>query len=281
MQAQSQSAAPAGQSQPRQLRYQLVYDLVLDLIEEGDLRPGAKLPSTNELAELANVSVISVRRALDELSHAGKIVRHQGVGTFVAPQRLVSEPSKPGALLETLSGVSEDIEFTTELISIMVGLPSTNHAEALGISEGQPVWEVCRLRSLDSVPKVLERAVMPLTRVPSLDEERLSSGESLYGILEESFGLTEAFVEQSLKVDQPTQWEREHLGLDAKDSVVRIRGVSFTSDGVAFDSYQQSYRAHDFVFYVSGSQTPTLLSPGDGGRWSIKPLGGNGTPTAG
>lgn len=64
----------------RALRYQHVYDLVVAMIEEQGMRPGDQLPSTAELAELAGVSVISVRRALDELTRSGKIVRHQGSG---------------------------------------------------------------------------------------------------------------------------------------------------------------------------------------------------------
>lgn len=258
---------------PRQLRYQHVYDMVLELIEERGLREGDKLPSTVELAELAGVSVISVRRALDELSHGGKIVRHQGVGTFVAPQRLVSEPAHPGALLDTLTRDGQGAELSTELLSVVVGLPSSNHAEALGIDAGQPVWEITRLRSIGAEPKVLERAVLPLSRINAIDEEYLRSGGSLYGYLRDRYGLSDDFVEQSLQVDHPNAWEREKLGLSSQSSVVRVRGVSSDANGVAFDCYQQSYPADEFVFYVAGSGSPRLLQSAGDGRWSVKPLG--------
>ncbi len=262
---------------PRQLRYQHVYDLVVNLIEEQGLREGDQLPSTAELADLAGVSVISVRRALDELAHSGKIVRHQGVGTFVAPKRIVSEPSRPGALLETMTGAENEVVLDTELMSVVVGVPSAKHAAALGIDAGQPVWEICRLRSVGSTPKVLEKAVLPLSLVPSLDEQRLAEGNSLYGFLAERYGLTDDFVEQAIEVDQPNSWEREHLKLTAKDTIVRIRGVSVDASGVAFDSFQQTYRAHDFVFYVSGTSRQRLFEPNNDGSWSVRPLG---TPPA-
>ncbi|WP_223694055.1 GntR family transcriptional regulator [Leifsonia poae] len=255
------------------LRYQYVYDLVVSLIEEQGLSEGDQLPSTAELAELAGVSVISVRRALDELAHSGKIVRHQGVGTFVAPQRLVSEPSRPGALLETLKGQAGEVALDTELMSMLVGIPSAKHAAALGIDAGQPVWEICRLRRLGSTPKVLEKAVLPLSLVPSLDESRLADGDSLYGFLAERYGFTDDFVEQAFEVDQPNSWEREHLRLTAKENVVRIRGVSVDAGGVAFDSFQQTYPAHDFVFYVSGTSRQRLVEPNHSGPWSVRPLG--------
>ncbi len=265
------ASRPAGQQ--RVLRYQHVYDLVVDLIEEQGLREGDRLPSTAELAELAGVSVISVRRALDELAHSGKIVRHQGVGTFVAPQRIVSQPSRPGALLQTLGAPASDVQLDTELVSLVVGIPSAKHAAALGIDEGAPVWEISRLRRLGSTPKVLEKAVLPLSLVPSLDEKQLAAGGSLYEYLSERYGFVDDFVEQAIEVDQPTSWEREHLGISAKDNVVRIRGVSVDANGVAFDSFQQTYPAHDFVFYVSGTSRQRLVEPSHGGSWSVQPLG--------
>jgi GntR family transcriptional regulator len=255
------------------LRYQRVYDLVVGLIDDQGLTEGDQLPSTAELAELAGVSIISVRRALDELAHAGKIVRHQGVGTFVAPKRILSEPSRPGALLDTMRGSHGDLQLETTLVSMLVGVPSAKHVAALGIEDGQPVWEICRVRSLGNNPKVLEKAVIPLSLVTSINEQYLAEGGSLYGYLSENYGLTDDFVEQAIEVDQPTSWERGHLHLDAKSSVVRIRGISLDANGVAFDSFQQTYPAQEFVFYVSGTSRQKLFEPDRNGPWSIKPIG--------
>lgn len=53
-------------------------------IDEGRLLPGAPLPSFRQLAEDMLVSVITVKRAYEELERAGIIFRRQGLGTFVA-----------------------------------------------------------------------------------------------------------------------------------------------------------------------------------------------------
>lgn len=261
---------------PRVLRYRLVVDLIEELISAGGLGPGDKLPSVSELADLAQVSVISVRRALDELTHAGRIVRHQGVGTFVAGPRIVSEPGRPGPLLQTMQG--DQIELDTALIGLEVGVPSEAHAQALGIDPDQPVWQVSRLRSTEGRPRVLERAVLPLSLVPALDEERLSAGESLYDYLATRYGLAEGSVEEAIEVDQPDAWEREWLRLGSRDTIVRIRGVSVDVRGVAFDSFQQSYPARDFVFYTSGSARQRLVGPIDAGPWTVRPLGALAKP---
>ncbi len=65
------------------LYQQLVNNLKRE-ITEGRLRPGAPLPSFRQLAEDMLVSVITVKRAYEELEREGIIFRRQGLGTFVA-----------------------------------------------------------------------------------------------------------------------------------------------------------------------------------------------------
>ena len=79
-------------------RYEGVIELIHAKIASEDMGPGSRLPSNTELADEAGVSLITVRRALDELERDGEIVRYQGVGTFVARGRIVSEPTKRGEL---------------------------------------------------------------------------------------------------------------------------------------------------------------------------------------
>jgi GntR family transcriptional regulator len=64
--------------------YQQIVDGIKQEISEGRLAPGAPLPSFRGLAEDLLVSVITVKRAYEELERDGIIFRRQGLGTFVA-----------------------------------------------------------------------------------------------------------------------------------------------------------------------------------------------------
>ncbi|MEN9840696.1 MAG: hypothetical protein RL376_496 [Verrucomicrobiota bacterium] len=64
--------------------YQQIVDRLKREIGEGRLGPGAPLPSFRQLAEDLLVSVITVKRAYEELEREGIIFRRQGLGTFVA-----------------------------------------------------------------------------------------------------------------------------------------------------------------------------------------------------
>ena len=64
--------------------YQQLVDRLKREVSEGRLKPGSPLPSFRQLAEDMLVSVITVKRAYEELEREGIIYRRQGLGTFVA-----------------------------------------------------------------------------------------------------------------------------------------------------------------------------------------------------
>jgi|ERR1700722_494379 len=64
--------------------YQQIVDRFKREISEGRLKPGVILPSFRALAEDLLVSIITVKRAYEELEREGIIYRRQGLGTFVA-----------------------------------------------------------------------------------------------------------------------------------------------------------------------------------------------------
>ena len=63
----------------------IVAELVERQIAERSLGPGARLPTERELAHMAGVGRAAVRRTLGCLEAEGRVVRHVGRGTFVAP----------------------------------------------------------------------------------------------------------------------------------------------------------------------------------------------------
>jgi GntR family transcriptional regulator len=64
--------------------YQQIIDRIKREISEGRLKADAALPSFRQLAEDLLVSVITVKRAYEELESEGIIYRRQGLGTFVS-----------------------------------------------------------------------------------------------------------------------------------------------------------------------------------------------------
>jgi len=265
--------ASAGRRQPGTvLLYERVVQHVERLIAEGGLVPGDLLPSYTELADQAGVSLITVRRALDELERAGRVRRHQGLGTFVARPRIVAEPSRTGSLLGTLVKDGEAAsELRTNVLELDQGEPSADLCQALRIEPGSPVWRLRRLRRLDNHPAVLETNVIPVALAPELGDLEGRMDESLYDLLASEYGLIDTYEEQYLEVIGPTQEETRLLEIPARAQVVRIRGLSTDRDGVPFDCFEQLYPANQFAFAISGSAARQLL-PAPGHRdWGVRP----------
>ena len=64
--------------------YRQIVDGIKREVSEGRLAPGTSLPSFRGLAEDLLVSVITVKRAYEELERERIIYRRQGLGTFVS-----------------------------------------------------------------------------------------------------------------------------------------------------------------------------------------------------
>ena len=69
--------------QPGKPLYIAARDHLRDAVDQGVFAPGEQMPSTKELSELMNVSLVTAHRALQELVNCGVLQRSQGKGTFV------------------------------------------------------------------------------------------------------------------------------------------------------------------------------------------------------
>jgi GntR family transcriptional regulator len=70
-------------------------------ILKGELQPGDALPSIRNLAQQLQISVITTKRAYDELERDGFIETVTGKGSFVAPQNPEMLREKRVNLIET------------------------------------------------------------------------------------------------------------------------------------------------------------------------------------
>jgi len=86
--------------------YEQITNQIKASILAGDLQEGASLPSMRKLAKDLQISVITTKRAYEELEKAGFIYSIVGKGSFVAEQNLeVMREKKLKAIEEQLNAV--------------------------------------------------------------------------------------------------------------------------------------------------------------------------------
>ncbi|HEX9618396.1 MAG TPA: GntR family transcriptional regulator, partial [Anaerolineales bacterium] len=126
---------------PIPLYYQL-REIILEAIERKEFMPAAPLPTEDELMKRYEVSRTTVREALRGLTDMGIIIKKQGVGSFVAEEK-ISE------FLPGLVSFSQEMKFRgfsvrSELLDKRMVPARSRVATALAVSEGHHVLRITR-----------------------------------------------------------------------------------------------------------------------------------------
>ena len=171
---QSESASP--------LYHQLMQRIRVD-IEKGKYPVGSKIPPEHELEQTYQLSRVTVRRALAELTEIGLLERKQGKGTFVSVPRIQQN-------LKSLHSFHDACKQngrapSTDVIHIIETTADAQDAQDLNLKPGSRVVETLRLRRADGEPVVLERNRFSMA-FAYLEDEDLKG--SLYAVLREYGG---------------------------------------------------------------------------------------------
>lgn len=228
--------------------YEKTIAFVLQYIDEQKLREGDQLPTEAQLSALAGVSLVTVRRALSELSAQAVVRREQGRGTFVARPRVKAETTKIGGLRNGLH-LDARSKLQTRVLKCAARAGTAEECKRLALAAGATVWEVSRLRLLNKQPVIVESSVIPKILAPDLGTylDRADK-RSLYDLLEEVYGLTETREEQTLLSRPALAREHELLGLMNFEWVVEVSGVSFSARHQPIDAFKMVFVAKSFAF---------------------------------
>ena len=150
--------------------YQKVKTYLLGQIDQGLWPVNHRLPSEHELVAQFKVSRMTVNRALRELTDEGRLVRLQGVGTFVAP------PKAQSALFE-IHSIAAEVEsrghrHRCRVLSAESTAATAELAAALDIAPQSPVFHTCMVHYEDDAAiQYEERWVNPAVAPHYLDQD--------------------------------------------------------------------------------------------------------------
>ena len=115
--------------------YQQIVDKVRTGVKMGNLKPGQKLPTVQELADALSLAKGTVKRAYDELEHLGVLEKVQGRGTFVRYQPGNSESRKEQAMaaIDAVLEQLEDMGFSQTEIGIFIDLKRRERTNRLSV----------------------------------------------------------------------------------------------------------------------------------------------------
>lgn len=206
-----------------------------------------QLSSEHELAEQHGLSRATVRHALDDLERGGWIYRQKGVGSF-APVRRVEED------LTLLVSTTEDMHrrgwsLVTKLLDVQRIAALPHVAVALELPEGDPIFELRRLRLVDDTPFSLQTAHLPVSLCPTLTGDDLTG--SLYRLLESRYGLRLWTARETLSARAASQEEADWLEIEPSAPVMSAERVTYAADGRAIEYLEAVWRGDRYDFKVT------------------------------
>lgn len=217
---------------------------IADAVRRGLLVPGDALPSERDIATRAEVSRVTVRKAVQELVGDGMLVQRHGSGTFVAPRMERVEQS-----LSWLTSFTEDMarrgmEVRSAWLEKGIYPPSPEEMMVLGLSSKERVARISRLRIANGTPLAIERASLSASTLPDPD----AVGSSLYATLEKT-GNRPVRAVQRISAANLGDADSKLLEVAPGSASLNIERISYLLSGKVIEFTRSVYRgdAYDFV----------------------------------
>lgn len=214
--------------------YRQVKSALLKLLESGQLGPGETLPNEAEIAKAMQISIGTLRKAVDELVHEHILVRRQGKGTFVALhnndrfmfQFFHVEPRPdvfdPRVVPEREFPVVDNIGFAA-------GQATDNEAYALRLRVADPVWRVDNALSLGGQCIVHDRIVVSQTLFKGLTEKRFKERPStIYNLYQTDHGISVIRTQERARAVAVSAEVGRVLSMRAGTPVMQVQRVALT-----------------------------------------------------
>lgn len=224
----------------------LYYEVMNYLIDRitNDFRPGDVIPTQTEIAMITRTSLITVKRAVNELVSEGVLETIAGKGTFVKPRPLIDNHVGVSSWTDSIAGTGA-MPQTLELI-IEKHIPVKDIAHLLQLKARRQTLLITRIRGIEQKPVCIMRNEIPLDLVPGLDKKPFDT-ESFYAYLQENYNLIPSFANEEVYAREAT--EEEVLKLAMKSNIVLIiERISYLNDQTPFEISKIIAPASDYRY---------------------------------
>ena len=192
-------------------------------VRAGRYETHEALPSERALSESLALSRVTTRKAIDQLTLQGLIVRRPGSGNYIAP--------RIEQALSRLTSFSEDLRArgyspSSKWLSREITTATDEEAEILRLPRGAKVARLKRLRIGDDTVMALEECVLPAAVLP----KPATLEGSLYEYLETRRSAPVRAQEKIQAINATAQLAR-HLRVPTGRAVLFIQRVSYLASG--------------------------------------------------
>lgn len=227
-------------------QYKRIYNALNAQIAKKEFLEGDLLPSENVLTTQFGVARSVVRQALLELEKEGKIVKQQGKGSIVAPER------KSLALL-SVKGFSQVVGTERKINTIMLQNPIKRKWDSVfffPLSEKElaaDCFYLKRLRLVDNEPVMLENTYLPDLYIEDFLRQKFVDG-SLFQLLKSQYNIEIKGVEQELRAINAEADLATNLAIEPNQAVLHVQRKYITNKKDFFIYSSLFCNTHNYSF---------------------------------
>ncbi|UCG06953.1 MAG: GntR family transcriptional regulator [Desulfobacterales bacterium] len=231
-------------------RYYQIKEIIKKWIVEKEFDSGDKIPSENELAAKFNVSRLTVRQAISQLTQEGFLRTRRGAGTFVADDEELINSYK----IE-FSGFMDDLFYlasrsTTKSAEIdRIKTPKRIKSKLQLSDADNKIIQIKRVRYIRDRSFAYTINYIPIDIGKKIKKAALLQ-KPLLQILEQDLGVqfTEAF--QTMGASFADQELAEKLNIPSGSPILSVERTMYIKKQVPFELVQSFYRG-DLYRYVT------------------------------
>jgi GntR family transcriptional regulator len=196
----------------------------------GEWKPGEAIPSESRLAKQFNVSIGTIRKAIDDLVAERILLRQQGRGTFVATHT----ENRTLFYFFHIVGKDGNRELpVSEMLSFDKGKADAKNEAPLKVARGTKVFHIQNLLKLAGNPVIFDDIAMPAALFPDLDEGIFSNRDgTIYGLYQARYGINVIRISERLSAANPPPQVAAVLRLRVAAPVLVIRRVAYTYNDI-------------------------------------------------
>ena len=218
-------------------------------MQSGELKTGDKIPTEEQLSEYFQVSRMTARRAVNDLVNEKRLIRRQGVGTFVAEPIIDRQLSR----LTTLTEELQELGYTglhSKILSWRTHKALSPIASLLDIEPGAPILRIRRVRYTGELPIAVQTIILPEKWISGLQPEEIRS-QSIYELVERKLNKKLDWAKQQIDAVAAANYYANWLEVAPGSPLFKVTRRAFLKGGEPMDIAVTYYRADRYSYQVN------------------------------
>jgi GntR family transcriptional regulator len=223
---------------------------LLDKINNSIYKTGEKIPTEKELSNLYEVSRVTIREAIKELSNENRIEVIKGKGMYIKPYILA-----PLMGVEKIASFSyllsnKGLNFSIKILEQKKINTDDKISEKIGVNINSPVVFIERIRYIEDKPGVYTKAYLKYENcsgILNIDLEKNGLFHSIESILGISINNIKRIIEPSLS----NEYQSKQLKIKKNSPIIYMQSFLHTRNNLLFcfieDFFIKDFARFEFI----------------------------------